>query len=104
MRQIGVRQAALITGVLLIASGLLVLRLGGAVDRSLHVALHFAGPAPVLRWLLRLTDLGGGWVMIPLALATCICLALRRRFALALWLFATVATGRIIVELAKIGF
>ena len=31
-------------------------------------------------------------------------LALRRRYALTLWLLATIATGRVLVELAKIGF
>ena len=102
-RTIGHR-LALASGALLMLLGMLGWLVGGPIDRWLHVALHFDGPAPVLHGLRGLTDLGGGWVMIPVALAGFALLALRRRFGLALWLLATIATGRIVVELAKIGF
>jgi undecaprenyl-diphosphatase len=98
------RRVALATGVLLVVLGLLGWAVGGPIDRSLHAVSHVGANTMTLRWLLRLTALGGASVMIPLALAGCVWLLIRGRFAAALWLFATVASGRIIVELAKAGF
>jgi membrane-associated phospholipid phosphatase len=89
---------------MLMLLGLLGWAFGGQLDRWLHLVLHVSGRAPALRWLLWLTNLGGATVMIPAGIAGCALLILSSRFAPALWLFATVASGRIIVELAKLGF
>ena len=97
-------RVALATGILLVILGLLGWAIGGGIDRSLHLAVHFGGSPATLRWVLRLTNLGGASVMIPVALVGCGWLAARHRFADASWLFATIASGRIIVELAKLGF
>ena len=104
MSQTTARRTALATGALLMLLGLLGWAVGGSIDRSLHLFLHAGGNSPALRWLLRLTNLGGASVMIPVALAGCAIIAIRRRLGTALWLFATVASGRILVELAKLGF
>lgn len=104
MPQPSIRQASLAIGVLLMVLGFLGWTFGGAIDRWLHVALHAHGDPALLRWLLRLTNLGGAAALIPLGLVVCGLLALRRRFAAAVWLFATVGVGRLLVELAKIGF
>ena len=95
-------RAALGVGVLLIVLGLLVWAVGGGIDESLHRALHLGGSKTALGWMLRLTNLGGAAVMIPLGLIGCGLLLARRRFARALWVFAAIASGRIIVELTKI--
>ena len=91
-------------GVLLIALGLLGWAIGGSIDQSLHHLLHVRGDTVVLRAVLQLTNLGGSAVMIPVALLACAWLATRRQTRLALWLFATIAFGRILVEFAKLGF
>jgi undecaprenyl-diphosphatase len=93
---------ALAAGVFLIMIGVLVWAVGGGIDLSLHRALHLGGSKAVLHWVLRLTNLGGAAVMIPLGLIGCGWLFARRRFARALWLFLAIGSGRIIVELAKI--
>jgi undecaprenyl-diphosphatase len=99
------QSAALIAmGVLLIALGLLGWAIGGSIDQSLHHLLHVRGDTVVLRAVLQLTNLGGASVMIPVALLACAWLAARRLTRLALWLFATIAFGRILVEFAKLGF
>lgn len=75
--------------------------------------LHFQAEVPLAGWLhvgtsmrqlaavIFVTDLGGATVMIPLALAVVAILLLRRRMAMAAWLFGTIASGRLAVELLK---
>jgi uncharacterized protein (TIGR03382 family) len=96
------RPVALAIGMSLIILGVLGWAIGGAVDQSLHLALHVGGDPAMLRWVLRLTNLGGAAVMIPVALLGFGWLLARRRAAPALWLFIVIASGRIIVEIAKI--
>jgi undecaprenyl-diphosphatase len=57
--------------------------------------------AALIRAVLLITDLGGAAVMIPLALGFVGWLVIRRQRDRALWLFATIASGRIMVELLK---
>jgi undecaprenyl-diphosphatase len=95
---------AIAVGLLLIVLGLLIWAVGGVVDRTLHHLLHVNGKPTILRAVLHLTNLGGSTVMIPVALAACAWLLARRQVDRALWLFATIALGRVLVELAKLGF
>src|SRR4051812_27622133 len=97
-------QAGLATGILLLVLGLLCWAFGSQVDIALGHLLHVRADSVTLRWVLHLTNLGGGAAMIPLALLVLAWLLLRRRFAQGLWLFATIAAGRISIELAKLGF
>jgi membrane-associated phospholipid phosphatase len=98
------RRLAIAIGSSLVVLGLLGWAVGGAVDQLLHRLIHLQADSATLRWVLDLTDLGGAAVMIPVALLALAWLLIRRDFAAALWLFSTVAVGRIIVELAKLGF
>lgn len=93
---------ALAIGIALILLGLLGWGAAGGIDWSLHRELHLGGSKSLLRWVLFLTNAGGASVMVPVSLLGCAWLLVRRRFARALWLFAVIASGRIIVELAKI--
>jgi membrane-associated phospholipid phosphatase len=95
-------RVALAIGLLLVLLGVLGLAIGGGVDWSLHRALHVGGSEATLHWVLRLTNLGGAAVMIPVALLGFGCLLALRRVSRALWLCATVASGRVIVELVKL--
>lgn len=68
-----------------------------AIDRMLHLPHGSMAIGPIATF----TDLGGAAVMIPLALAGAVLLLIRRRPAAALWLFLTIASGRLIVEALK---
>lgn len=93
--------AGLIVGLLLIAAGVLVWLAAPALDPDLYSRLRLPVEARVLPWVLRITELGGAVTMIPIGLVACAWLVRSRRTSRALWLFATVASGRILVELAK---
>ena len=93
--------AATAFGAGLFLIGLLVLWIDPALDRSLHARWLLHADAPSLRWLRYLTELGGGTVLIPLALCAAVLLRVRGDGRAALWLFATIASGRLVVEGAK---
>ena len=86
-------------GVLLFAAGLL-LWWQAPLDLALHFAL-WLGHGPADKPVVRLSALGGFLVMGPLALAATLLLLLRGERREALWLFATIAVGRLIVEGGK---
>lgn len=56
---------------------------------------------PVTQAMVWLTQLGGAWVLIPLALATAAFLWWRSQAGSATWLLVTVIGGRMVVELLK---
>ena len=88
-----------------IASGSLLLALGVAcwwfgADLPLHRLLRVSGGA--VPDIVELTMLGGLAVMGPIALAAVAVLFWQRRKADALWLFLTIATGRLATEGLKL--
>lgn len=92
-----------------IAVGLLMVFLASIVwlfreswDVALYWSLHLDAAGRLRPVLTRLTEVGGAASMIPVALAGFGHLLLTRRRQRALWLFATIASGRAIVELAKV--
>ena len=89
----------LVVGLLLLTAGILSWQAGW--DLPLHHLLRLTGTAwtPTVIWL---SALGGFGVMGPVGLLAILLLALRRRFGDALWLFATVASGRLVVEGLKL--
>jgi membrane-associated phospholipid phosphatase len=89
-------------GFLLLLAGFLLWQFREAWDVALYWQLHVGAPGHVLVWLIRLTNLGGAAVMIPVALVAVGRLATTRRRVEAIWLFATIATGRVLIEVAKI--
>jgi membrane-associated phospholipid phosphatase len=93
--------AALAIGLALIGVGTLIWQLDPALDMRLHVLFLLDRHSPNLFWVLRLTDIGGGAALIPLALAGCAWLVARGQAPRAAWLFAVVASGRVLVEGAK---
>lgn len=93
---------AVATGPLLFLVGVILWRLAPDADDYLYRLLHADVDARWLPLLVRFTDAGGAAVMIPVALCGLIYLWLEKRRSIALWLLATIASGRILVELAKI--
>lgn len=89
----------ILVGLLLVALGVASWQLGW--DWPLHRALRLADT----RWpprIIRLSALGGFGVMGPFGIAVILFLLLRRRAKDALWLFLTVASGRLMVEGVKL--
>jgi len=86
-------------GVLLFAAGLL-LWWQAPLDVALHHSLRLDPGLPV-KPVVRLSALGGLLVMGPIALAVALLLLVRGERREALWLFATIAVGRLIVEGGK---
>ncbi|MBV9842815.1 MAG: phosphatase PAP2 family protein [Sphingomonadaceae bacterium] len=95
------RRVAILAGLLCLVAGLLIWRCDPALDRAIHMTLLVQPGAGLSRMLIGLTNLGGGTAMIPLGLGACALLLWRGERGAALWLFATVASGRIVVEAAK---
>jgi membrane-associated phospholipid phosphatase len=85
----------LTVGTLLIVAGVLSWQLGW--DLPLHKLLRLPGTAWTQR-VIQLSALGGFLVMGSIALASVLYLLIRRRTADALWLFVTIALGRLAVE------
>jgi membrane-associated phospholipid phosphatase len=98
------RRLAITAGVSLSLAGWLIWRLEPAIDWQIHQKLLLPASSPLLPWLLRFTTLGSGVVLIPVALIACLALALTHRRREAIWLFATIASGRLLIELAKFLF
>lgn len=92
---------AVAAGPLLFLAGVILWRLAPAADAGLYRALHVDVAWRWLPLLVHFTDIGGASVMVPIALCAFIYLALGRRWPKALWLLATIAGGRILIELAK---
>lgn len=85
-------------GLSLFAAGLSLWCLFPMFDAGLSASLRLAANHPAASWLALFTDLGSAAMMIPLAIAGCIRLWTTRRPREAIWLFGTVATGRLCVE------
>lgn len=87
-----------LTGFALLLAGALLWRFLPSIDLRLFDLVRldarsaWAGPARIF------TDLGGFAVLGPLGLAITAWLLAQRRFAGALWLFATIGSGRLAVE------
>lgn len=91
----------LLAGTALILLGLLLWAAAPA-DLALHHALQLDRQDGWVRRVVWFTALGGLLVMGPVALAAVAWLGWRRRWRVALWLFATVASGRLVVEGVKL--
>ncbi len=93
------QQATLLiaSGVFMVAASLTCWWFG--IDWRLHYNMHLSpGSGAVVK---RLSALGGGWVMIPVAIVGCLFLLARKRRADAAWLFLTIALGRLVIESLK---
>lgn len=90
----------IVAGVLLVVAGLLSWATG--LDLVLHPMLRLSPASPLLWPVAHVTNLGGFLVMAPLALLVTIALLVRGRRDAALWLFVTVASGRLVVEGLKL--
>ena len=92
----------------LAVAGMILLLLGLALwwaaplDLSLHHRLLLVRGGAGVRQALWLTSLGGLLVMGPVAIAVIGWLLWRRQAGQALWLFCTVASGRLVVEGVKL--
>ena len=95
------RIAATIIGALLFVAGFLLWQFREAWDVALYWHVHAGASGSLLDWLIRLTNLGGAAVMIPIALIAVGRLVATRRRVRAVWLFATIASGRLLMEAMK---
>ena len=91
--------ALALIGTLLFAAALL-LWWQAPLDLALHHALRLDHGVDV-KPIVRLSSLGGLLVMGPIALAVALLMLVRGQRREALWLFATIAIGRLIVEGGK---
>lgn len=89
----------LVAGVVLVIAGLISWQAGW--DLPLHRFFRLTGTIWTAR-VVRLSALGGLLVMGPIGLLAVVVLVLRHRGGDALWLFATVAIGRLGVEGLKL--
>jgi len=94
------QQATLLiaSGGFMIAASLICWWFG--VDARLHYSLHLSAAVGAI--VVRLSALGGAAVMIPVALIGCAFLLARKRQGDALWLFLTIAIGRLGIEGLKL--
>ena len=94
------QQATLLiaSGGFMIAASLICWWFG--VDARLHYSLHLSAAVGAI--VVRLSALGGAAVMIPVALIGCAFLLTRKRQGDALWLFLTIAIGRLGIEGLKL--
>lgn len=91
----------LVAGLALFAAGLALWQ-AHMFDLALHRALLLDRGGLWVSWTLGLSVLGGFLVMGPVALAVVAWLAWRGQRARALWLFATITSGRLLVEGIKL--
>ncbi len=94
------RRGLILAGAVLVAAGLICWLSG--IDIRLHEVLRLPPASPARTAVIVLSSLGGLLVMGPLALAAVILLTLRSRRRDALWLFATIVSGRLVVEGVKL--
>lgn len=88
-------------GLLLLCLGVALWRLDVALDHRLFDMLRL-GPRDMLAFpAAGLSRIGGFAIMGPLALAAVLWLWWRKRLPEALWLFLTIGTGRIMIDLLK---
>lgn len=90
-----------VAGILLMIAGLVLWLLLPALDLRLFDALRLKSDPG---WITAFTRLGGFATLGPVALAAVAWLLFRRRSADAIWLFATIATGRLAIEGLKLLF
>ncbi|WP_255250144.1 phosphatase PAP2 family protein [Rhizorhabdus dicambivorans] len=90
-----------IAGLVLLLAGLLLWHGGPATDLTLFERLRLDARARGVAAIRGLTALGGFAVLGPLALVIVAWLLAQRRHAEALWLFATIGSGRLAVEAMK---
>lgn len=93
-----------IGGFLLLTAGLALWRLFPGFDHRLFDALRPDGPGSWLTFVTAITRFGGFSTLGPIALAVVIWLLVRKQTTQALWLFATIATGRLAIEGLKLIF
>lgn len=93
--------ALLVAGLVLFGAALALWH-STALDLALHHALSLDADGVSARGALWLSVVGGFVVMGPVALAVVAWLAWRGERAQALWLFATITSGRLLVEGIKL--
>jgi membrane-associated phospholipid phosphatase len=91
----------LLAGIVLILLGLL-LWAAAPLDHAIHIDALLDRQGVGRQVALSLSFLGGLTGMGPIALAVVAALLIRRRSAMALWLFCTIASGRLVVEGIKL--
>ena len=94
------RSALIATGFLLFALGILLWQ-ATAIDQTMRGAWRLSATSRWLPPVLGLTDLGEFAVLGPLSLAVILFLAVLRRRREAIWLFVTLASGRVAIEMIK---
>jgi membrane-associated phospholipid phosphatase len=94
------RLAVVFAGLLLFALGILLWR-ATALDQMLHGPLRLSATSAWLPSVLGLTNLGEFAVLGPVSAAVMLLLVALRRRHEALWLFVTLASGRMAIELIK---
>lgn len=90
-----------VAGLILMIAGLALWQTFPATDLRIFEALRLQNDSG---WVTGFTRLGGFATLGPVALAAVAWLLLRRRAAEAIWLFATIATGRLAIEGLKLLF
>ena len=96
------RPALAVSGAVLTLAGFILWFLHIQLELPLAAALHLDAGNARLPAIVVVTGLGGAAIMIPAALAAALFLAIRGRAAHAIWLVATIASGRLLVELLKL--
>ncbi len=91
----------LISGALLLTIGIAIWRFAQPVDDRLIQALRLDSANAALPFIRFLSDIGSFAILGPLALVVVALLAVKGRRADALWLFATIAATRLLVEGSK---
>lgn len=90
--------ALFLTGLLLLAAGVVLWLAFPLFDRALFDALRLTSGGEVIAF----TRLGGFWVLAPVGLAITALLLVRHGAMAAIWYFTTVASGRLAVEIIKL--
>ena len=91
----------LICGSILSITGIALWLMAPGLDRQIFDAFQIDGESRATAAVRLITDLGGVAILGPLALAVVLILLVKHHTARAIWLFATIASGRLAVELLK---
>jgi undecaprenyl-diphosphatase len=91
-----------IFGIMLLVAGLCLWRGFARWDDELYHLMRLDPAGPYAPIAIVLTRIGGAAALIPVGLLAIARLAMTGRMRVAIWLFATIASGRILVELIKI--